>query len=103
MGNIECTAPETNTNMHSPPHPGLVLREWIPKLVSITSAAKALKISRVRLSKILNDNSNISTEMAIRLSQWLGTSSDVWLSMQVKYDLWQAQQKADFHIERLTA
>jgi len=37
------------------------------------------------------------------LSQWLGTSSDVWLSMQVKYDLWQAGQKATFHIERLAA
>ena len=90
-------------NMHNPPHPGKVLREWIPESVSVTSAAKALKISRVSLSKILNGNSNISAEMAIRLSQWLGTSSDVWLSMQVKYDLWQAQQKADFQIERLAA
>ena len=90
-------------NMHNPPHPGKVLREWIPESVSVTSAAKALKISRVSLSKILNGNSNISAEMAIRLSLWLGTSSDVWLSMQVKYDLWQAQQKADFHIERLAA
>ena len=90
-------------NMHNPPHPGKVLREWIPESVSVTSAAKALKISRVSLSKILNGNSNISAEMAIRLSQWLGTSSDVWLGMQVKYDLWQAQQKADFHIERLAA
>ena len=90
-------------NMHNPPHPGKVLREWIPESVSVISAAKALKISRVSLSKILNGNSNISAEMAIRLSQWLGTSSDVWLSMQVKYDLWQAQQKADFHIERLAA
>lgn len=90
-------------NMHNPPHPGKVLREWIPESMSVTSAAKALKISRVSLSKILNGNSNISAEMSIRLSQWLGTSSDVWLSMQVKYDLWQAQQKADFHIERLAA
>lgn len=90
-------------NMHNPPHPGKVLREWIPESVSVTSAAKALKISRVSLSKILNGNSNISAEMAIRLSQWLGTSSELWLSMQVKYDLWQAQQKADFQIEKLVA
>ena len=90
-------------NMHNPPHPGKVLREWIPESVSVTSAAKALKISRVSLSKILNGNSNISADMAIRLSQWLGTSSEVWLSMQVKYDLWQAQQKADFQIEKLVA
>jgi addiction module HigA family antidote len=91
------------SNMHNPPHPGEVLREWIPENMTVTSAAKALKISRVSLSKILNGNTNISAEMAIRLSQWLGTSSDVWLSMQVKYDLWHAEQKATFHIERLAA
>ena len=89
--------------MHNPPHPGEVLREWIPENMTVTSAAKALKISRVSLSKILNGNTNISAEMAIRLSQWLGTSSDVWLSMQMKYDLWHAEQKATFHIERLAA
>jgi addiction module HigA family antidote len=91
------------SNMHNPPHPGEVLREWIPENMTVTSAAKALKISRVSLSKILNGNTNISAEMAIRLSQWLGTSSDVWLSMQMKYDLWHAEQKATFHIERLAA
>ena len=91
--------------MHNPPHLGHVLREWIPENMSVTSAAKALKISRVSLSKILNTNTNtnISAEMAIRLSQWLGTSSDLWLNMQVKYNLWQAEQKATFHIERLAA
>ena len=91
------------SNMHNPPHPGYVLREWIPETMTVTDAAKALKISRVSLSKILNANSNISADMAIRLSQWLGTSSDVWLTMQVKYDLWQAEQNAKFHIKRLAA
>jgi addiction module HigA family antidote len=71
--------------------------------MSITDAAKALKISHVTLSKILNANSNISADMAIRLSQWLGTSADLWLEMQVKYDLWQAKQKNTIRIERLVA
>jgi addiction module HigA family antidote len=73
--------------------------------MSITDAAKALKISRVTLLKILNANSNIniSADMAIRLSQWLGTSADLWLEMQVKYDLWQAKQKNTIRIERLVA
>ena len=91
------------SHMHNPPHPGHVLREWIPETMSVTTAARALQVSRVTLSKILNANSNISAEMAIRLSQWLGTSSDVWLSMQLKYDLWQAEQKSTVHIERLAA
>ena len=92
-------------DMYNPPHLGLVLREWIPETMSITDAAKALKISRVTLSKILNANSNIniSADMTIRLSQWLGTSADLWLEMHVKYELWQAKQKNTIRIERLVA
>ena len=89
--------------MHNPPHPGLILREWIPESMSITTAAGELKVSRVTLSKILNGNSNISADMAIRLSLWLGTSAEFWLGMQVKYDLWQAEQKACPAIKRIAA
>lgn len=89
------------STMHNPPHPGEVLREWIPETMSIAEAAKALQISRVRLSKILNANSSISAEMAIRLSLWLGTSSELWLTMQAKYDLSQTQKKVKFDIKRL--
>jgi antitoxin HigA-1 len=31
--------------------------------------------------------------MALRLSQWLGTSPDLWLGLQTQYDLWQAGQR----------
>ncbi len=89
--------------MHNPPHPGLVLREWIPESMSITTAAGELKVSRVTLSKILNGNSNISADMALRLSLWLGTSAEFWLSMQVKYDLWHATQKGCPNISRIAA
>lgn len=49
-------------------------------------------MSRVTLSKILNGKGGISADMALRLSQWLGTSPDLWLGMQNQYDLWQASQ-----------
>ena len=87
--------------MHNPPHPGLVLREWIPESMSITTAAGELKVSRVTLSKILTGNSNISADRALRLSLWLGTSAEFWLSMQVKYDLWHATQKGCPNISRI--
>lgn len=74
--------------MNNPPHPGHVLREWIPESMSVREAAKDLKISPVRLSKILSANSKISAEIAIRLSLWLGTIPKLWLTMQVKQDLW---------------
>jgi addiction module HigA family antidote len=32
--------------------------------------------------------------MAIRLSKAFGSSPEVWLGMQMDYDLWQAKQRA---------
>jgi addiction module HigA family antidote len=78
--------------MHNPPHPGAVLRDWIPEHLSVTQAALDLHVSRVSLSKILNGKSGISADMAIRLSRWLGTSPDLWVGMQAQHDLWQARK-----------
>jgi addiction module HigA family antidote len=87
--------------MHNPAHPGEVLREWLPDGMTITSAAKALLISRVTLSKVLNGKAGITASMALRLSAWLNTSPDVWLGMQTQWDLWQAQQQPRPKIEAL--
>jgi len=80
------------SRMHNPAHPGEVLREWIPEDMTVTSAAMALQVSRVTLSKVLNGKAGVTAGMALRLSSWLGTTPDVWLGMQTQWDLWQAQQ-----------
>jgi len=79
--------------MHNPAHPGEVLREWIPEEMSVTQAAKALDINRVTLSNLLHGKANITANMALRLSAWLGTTPDFWLEMQSSWALWQAQQQ----------
>ncbi|MGA7948612.1 MAG: HigA family addiction module antitoxin [Thiobacillaceae bacterium] len=89
------------TRMHNPPHPGAVLREWIPEGMSVTQAAIDLHVSRVSLSKMLNGNTGISADMAIRLSRWLGTSPDLWVGMQAQYDLWQAAKRKQPKIQPL--
>lgn len=82
--------------MYNPPHPMSIVREDIlPELnISITEAAKQLGVSRVTLSKLLNEKSAITPDMAIRLSKWLGQGPkpEVWLKMQLDYDLWHAEQ-----------
>jgi addiction module HigA family antidote len=59
----------------------------------VTEAAAALHVARVTLSKILNGNAGISADMALRLSQWLGTSPDLWMGLQAQFDLWQASKR----------
>ncbi|MEW6754716.1 MAG: HigA family addiction module antitoxin [Candidatus Latescibacterota bacterium] len=43
-------------------------------------------VLRELLSAILNGRAGISADMALRLSQALGTSAEMWLSMQVAWD-----------------
>ena len=82
------------------------MREWLPEGMTVTQAAKELKVSRVTLSKVLTGKAGVTAGMALRFSAWLGTSPDVWLGMQTQYDLWQAEQEPQPDIkplERLAA
>lgn len=80
--------------MYNPSHPGEVLKEgYLTELnISVTEFAKKIKVSRQVLSAILNKKAGISPAMALKLSKALGTTPDLWLNMQMQYDLWQAKQ-----------
>lgn len=85
--------------MHNPPHPGkILLNEWIKPLnFSISAFALKLGTSRKNLSEIVNGKTGISAEMSLKLSKALGTSPDLWVRLQLKYDFWQAKQKVDLN------
>jgi len=78
--------------MHNPPHPGRVLREYLGT-ISVTDAARHLGVTRVALSRILNGSAGISADMALRLSEALCTSAELWMGMQSQYDLWKASRQ----------
>ncbi len=86
--------------MHKPPHPGSILREDIlPELnLSVTEAAKQLGVSRVSLSRLINEKSAISPEMALKIENWLGVENggraELWAGMQLDYDMWNARLAA---------
>ena len=50
-------------------------------------------MTRAALSRILNGSAGISAEMALRLSEALGTSPELWIGMQGQYDLWKALRR----------
>jgi addiction module HigA family antidote len=77
--------------MHNPAHPGEVLREYMGD-TPVTQAARHLGVSRVTLSRLLNGNSGISADMALRLSDAFGTTPELWMNMQVQYDIWKASR-----------
>ncbi len=79
--------------MHNPPHPGEILREFLPDDMTVENVARRLGVSRVQLSRVLNGRSSISADMAIRIGMLTGTTPESWLAGQSKWDLWQASQK----------
>jgi antitoxin HigA-1 len=82
--------------MHNPPHPGgIVRRQCLEALdLSVTEAAKGLGVTRQALSDLINGKAGISIDMAIRLSKAFGSSPEMWLGLQMAYDLWQARERA---------
>jgi len=78
--------------MFNPPHPGLVLREYLGSL-AVSEAAAHLGVSRVTLSRVLNGRAGISADLALRLADALDTTPELWAGMQSQYDLWMASRR----------
>lgn len=91
------------SRMHNPAHPGEVLREYLPENMAVAEAAKRLGVTRQSLSALLNGRAGVSAGMALRLEVALGTSAEMWLEMQVGYDLWQARQHRRPKVDRIAA
>ena len=84
-------------SMHNPPHPGEFIREvyLAPYEISVRGLAERLGVSASTLTRVINGQSGISPEMALRLSKAVGRSPESWLAMQHNYDLWRAKQATD--------
>lgn len=79
-----------------PTHPGRVLKYDVIEALglSVTAAAARLGVTRKALSELLNEHAAMSPTMAVRVAKATGTTAESWLSMQVKLDLWKAEQNA---------
>jgi addiction module HigA family antidote len=68
-------------------HPGQFIRESvIPPKLSVKAAAEILNVGRPALSNLLNGNSSLSREMALRLEKAFGVRTEELLQKQADYD-----------------
>ncbi len=81
--------------IHKPTPSGCMVKTLClePLNLPVTEAAKALKVSRPTLSKLINGKISISPEMAVRLSIVFNTSEEFWINLQAGYDIWLANKK----------
>ena len=61
----------TEGPMHTPPHPGRIVRQDCIEALGLTigEAAKALIVTRQTLDRLVDERGGISPEMALRLAQ----------------------------------
>ena len=87
--------------MKNPPHPGELLGDTLDELkVSIVAAAKGLGITRQQLHNVIAGRSGITPEMAVKLEKAIGSTADIWLGMQMNYDLARVRKRT-FKVKRL--
>jgi len=82
-------------------HPGRLLAEDLLDIgVSVSHAARALRVPVNRITEIVSGKRGITADTALRLARYFGTSAQYWLNLQTRYDLQVAQDAAGERIER---
>jgi addiction module HigA family antidote len=85
-----------------PIHPGEILREEFmkPLGISINRLARDIAVPPARISAIVNGKRAITADTALRLAKYFGVPSEVWLGLQVEYDLRMARRRIGPEIDR---
>jgi len=86
-----------------PMHPGEILREesLVPLELSAGGLAKICGLPRTRLERIVNEQTGISADTALRLAKALGTSAQLWLNLQTDYDVQIAARNLGKTLDRI--
>lgn len=72
-----------------PIHPGeILLEEYMKPLgLSINRLALDLHVPVSRIDAIVHEKRTITSDTALRLARYFGTSPEYWLNLQMKYDI----------------
>lgn len=89
-------------------HPGFVVKDALEELeLSQSEFAYRTGLSIKNVSTLVNGESNITFDVAVKLSAFFGNSVEGWINLQTKYDLYLNQQekekayKEDWEIAKL--
>ena len=89
--------------MRRPPtHPGeMLLEEFLKPLgLSQAEAAARMQMTTNRLNEIVRGRRGVTADTAWRLSALLGTSPEIWMNLQIRFDLEVARDRLGKRLER---
>jgi len=78
----------------APTHPGEMLSEDFLKPMGLTQRqlSDAIHVPYQRINEIVNGRRGVTPSTALRLSKYFRVSPDFWLNLQLRWDLYFAQQ-----------
>ncbi|MDY0305218.1 MAG: HigA family addiction module antitoxin [Desulfovibrionaceae bacterium] len=78
-----------------PIHPGeILLEEFLKPLgISQTRLALDLRVPAQRVNDLVRGRRSVSVDTAMRLAAYFGTTPEVWLNLQTRFDLEKAEDE----------
>ena len=78
----------------TPTHPGeMLLEEFLtPMGLTQRELADAIHVPYQRVNDIVNGRRGVTPSTALRLAKFFGMSADFWMNLQLRWDLYFAQQ-----------
>ena len=88
-----------------PVHPGEVLRDEFltPMELGVYRLARAIGVSRLRLNDVVLGRHAVTTDTALRLGRYFGTTPEFWVNLQTRCDLDVAERTVGRRIEQEVA
>ena len=81
---------------HRPPtHPGeMLLAEFLtPMEISSQGLATSINMPVATIEAVISQKQGLTPGLALRLAKFFAMSADFWLTLQLRWDLYQAQQE----------
>ena len=85
-----------------PVHPGEVLLEDFMKPFGLSQyrLAQDLGVPALRINQIVHGKRAVTADTALRLARYFGTSANVWMRLQARYDLEVAEVELAERVKR---
>ncbi len=86
-----------------PTHPGEMLKEeyLIPMGISQRQLAGGIHVPYQRVNELINGKRGVTPSTALRLAKFFGTTPGYWMNLQLRWDLYRAQQSEAKQLEKI--
>lgn len=87
----------------APIHPGEMLREefLIPIDITQRELANGIRVPYQRVNELINGKRGVTPSTALRLAKYFGTTPGFWMNLQLRWDLYRAQQVEAQQLEKI--